>query len=166
MHGDPYNLDSLKDKRQQGNYRKATEQYIELLLKVVEKASSELGYEFGRWTGERLSIYLEQQTGIKLSSKQISRILQKKTYVYIWTKYSLASKQDKVERAIFQEKLKTYLKAGEIAPEIFQVWFWDETGFSLRVIRRKSWTLRGRRQKVIGKRTPRANKRDGWATLS
>ena len=73
------NLDSLKDKRQQGNYRKATEKYIELLLEVVEKAPSEFGYEFGRWTGERLSTYLHQQTGIKLSSKQISRILQKKT---------------------------------------------------------------------------------------
>ena len=79
VHGDPDNLDSLRDKRDQGNYRKATEQYIELLLEVIEKAPSELGYEFGRWTGERLSTYLEQQTKIKLSSKQISRILQKKT---------------------------------------------------------------------------------------
>lgn len=79
VHGDSDNLDSLRDKRQQGNYRKATEQYIELLLEVVEKAPSEFGYEFGRWTGERLSTYLEQQTGIKLSSKQISRILQKKS---------------------------------------------------------------------------------------
>ena len=79
VHGDPEKLDSLKDKRQQGNYRKATEQYIELLLKVVELPPKEFGYEFGRWTGERLSTYLEQQTGIKLSSKQISRILQKKT---------------------------------------------------------------------------------------
>jgi transposase len=33
------------------------------------------------------------------------------------------------------------------------VWFWDETGFSLRVIRRKSWTLRGKRQKVTGIRS-------------
>ena len=32
VNGDPDNLDSLKDKRQQGNYRKATEKYIELLL--------------------------------------------------------------------------------------------------------------------------------------
>ena len=93
VHGDPDKLDSLKDKRQhgifggkdssrkmpQGNYRKATEQYIELLLEVVGLPPKELGYEFGRWTGERLSIYLEQQTGIKLSSKQIGRILQKKT---------------------------------------------------------------------------------------
>ncbi len=79
VHGDPDNLDSLKDKRQQGNYRKATEKYIELLLEVVGKSPDEFGYEFGRWTGERLSTYLQQQTGIKLSSKQISRILQKKT---------------------------------------------------------------------------------------
>lgn len=79
VHGDPDNLDSLKDKRQLGNYRKATEQYIKLLLEVVELSPKELGYEFGRWTGERLSTYLEQQTGINLSSKQITRILQKKT---------------------------------------------------------------------------------------
>ena len=78
VHGDPDNLDSLRDKREQGNYRKATEEYIELLQKVVEKNPSDFGYEFGRWTGERLSTYLLEQTGIKLSSKQISRILQKK----------------------------------------------------------------------------------------
>ncbi len=83
VHGDPENLDSLRDKREQGNYRKATEQYIELLLEVVEKAPSELGYEFGRWTTGRLSTYLLEQTGIKLSSKQISRILQKKVCVHL-----------------------------------------------------------------------------------
>ena len=83
VHGDPENLDSLRDKREQGNYRKATEQYIKLLLEVVELAPSELGYEFGRWTSRRLSTYLQEQTGIQLSSKQISRILQKKS-MYIF----------------------------------------------------------------------------------
>ena len=68
-------------------------------------------------------------------------------------KYSLEDKQNKVERAIFREKLETYLKAGEVAPDLFQVWFWDETGFSLRVIRRKCWTRRGRRRKVSGLRS-------------
>jgi transposase len=79
VHGAPDNLDNLRDKRQQGNYRKATEEYIELLLEVAEKAPSEFGYEFGRWTTGRLSTYLLEQTGIKLSGKQISRILQKKS---------------------------------------------------------------------------------------
>ena len=50
VHGDPDNFDSLTDKRQQGNYRKATEEYIALLQDVVEKSPSEFGYEFGRWT--------------------------------------------------------------------------------------------------------------------
>ena len=79
VHGDPDNLDSLRDKREQGNYRKATEEYLSLLQDVVEKSPSEFGYEFGRWTAVRLSTYLQEQTGIKLSSKQISRILQKKS---------------------------------------------------------------------------------------
>ena len=139
-----------------------------MLLEVVEKAPSEFGYEFGRWTAQRLSTYLQEQTGIKLSSKQITRILQKKKYVYIWAKYSLEDRQDKTERAVFREKLETYLKAGIVAPEIFPV-CGDETGFSLRVIRckvlpveaaqqrdvRKSWTLPGRRQKVTGHRRRR-----------
>lgn len=45
------------------------------------------------------------------------------------------------------------MKAGKIAPEFFQVWFWDETGFSLRVLRRKCWTRRGCRVKVSGQRS-------------
>jgi transposase len=153
VHGDPDNLESLRDKREQGNYRKATKEYIELLLEVVEKAPSELGYEFGRWTTARLSTYLQEQTGIKLSSKQISRILQKKKYVYIWAKYSLEDRQDKTERGVFRDKLKIYLKAGSVAPDVFQVWFWDETGFSLRVLRRKCWTRRGQQRLVSGKRS-------------
>ena len=40
-----------------------------------------------------------------------------------------------------------------MAPELFQVWFWDEAGFSLRVIRRKCWTRRGHRRKVTGQRS-------------
>ena len=79
MHGDPDNFDSLRDKRSQGNYRKATEEYITLLQDVVEKSPSEFGYEFGRWTANRLSTYLLEQTGIQISGKQISRILQKKS---------------------------------------------------------------------------------------
>ena len=83
VHGAPDNLESLRDKREQGNYRKATKEYIKLLLEVVEKAPNELGYEFGIWTAERLSTYLQEQTEIKLSAKQISRILQKKVCLHL-----------------------------------------------------------------------------------
>lgn len=37
-------------------------------------------------------------------------------------------------------------------PERLQVWFWDESGFSLRVIRRKNWGKKGSRKKINGQR--------------
>jgi transposase len=37
-------------------------------------------------------------------------------------------------------------------PKLLQVWFWDESGFSLRVIRRKNWCKKGSRTKKRGDR--------------
>lgn len=83
VHGDPENLESLKDERMSGNYHKATEEYIDLLLKTVDIDPEELGYEFGRWTAKRLATYLDEKTGIKLSSSQVRRILaQKSTFTF------------------------------------------------------------------------------------
>jgi transposase len=65
VHGDPDKMESFADGRSQGNFRKATPKYEELLLEVVKKEPLEYGYEFGRWTGNRLATYLDQVTGIK-----------------------------------------------------------------------------------------------------
>lgn len=88
-HGDPDKLESLENKRNQESYRKATLEYIKLLLETVDKEPSDLGYEFGRWSGERLATYLSEKTGIELSGSQVRRILKRKKYRYIWAKYSL-----------------------------------------------------------------------------
>ena len=152
IHADPENMETLKDKRMEGNHRKATDKYIEILLETVEKDPEELGYEFGRWTAKRLAIYLEEITGIKLSSSQVTRILERKKYVYIWAKHSLEDKWDEKKRKVFKKELKEYLKITIKNPERLQVWFWDESGFSLRVIRRKNWCKKGKRKKVRGDR--------------
>jgi transposase len=110
-----------------GNYHKATEEYIDLLLKVVEKDPEKLGYEFGRWTAKRLATYLEEKTGIKLSSSQIRRILAQKKYVYLWAKYSLEHKQESEKRTLFKKKLEEYTKISEDKPKLLQIWFWDES---------------------------------------
>ena len=94
--------------------------------------------------------YLEKVTGIKLSSSQISRILHKNKYVYIWAKYSLEDKQNPIEKEAFKQKLSEYLRITKQTLELLQVWFWDESGFSLRVIRRKTWGKKGRRKKITG----------------
>ena len=152
IHGEPENLDSFKDERMKGNYRKATEEYINLLLETIEVEPEKYGYEFGRWTTARLAIYLGEKTGIELSSTQVRRILKSKKYVYIWAKYSLESKQDTVERGLFKDKLAEYLRRAKESPALLQVWFWDESGFSLGVIRRKNWCKKGTRSKKRGER--------------
>jgi transposase len=152
IHGDPENLESLKDERMSGNYHKATEEYIDLLLKTIDQEPSELGYEFGRWTAKRLATYLENQTGIKLSSSQVRRILSKKKYVYLWAKYSLQDRQDPQKREVFRKKLEEYIKISQEKPKLIQIWFWDESGFSLRVLKRKLWGKKGSRKKITGQR--------------
>lgn len=152
VHGDTDNLESLKDQKMKGNHRKATEEYVQLLLNTVDKEPQELGYEFGRWTANRLATYLEQETGISLSSSQVRRILQEKKYVYLWAKYSLEDKWDKKKRKAFKKRLKAYLELTKKKPDQLQVWFWDESGFSLRVIKRKNWCKKGKRNKVRGDR--------------
>jgi transposase len=103
-------LASLENKREQEHYRKATSEYIQLLLEIIKKEPQELGYEFGRWTGERLATYLASQTGIELSGSQVRRILKKKKYSYSWTKYSLEDKQNRALIAEFKQKLLKYLE--------------------------------------------------------
>ena len=64
------------------NYRKATDEYIKILLDTIDKEPQEMGYEFGRWTAKRLATYLTEQTGIELSSSQVTNILKKNTFIF------------------------------------------------------------------------------------
>ena len=160
VHGDPENLDSLKDERMSGNHKKATDEYIELLLKTIEQEPSELGYEFVRWTAKRLATYLGIKTGIELSGSQVRRILAKKKYVYLWAKYSLEDKQDPEKRQVFKKKLEEDLKISKEKPKLLQIWFWDESGFSLRVLRRKLWGKKAHRPRrgFLGVKTEQERK--------
>lgn len=99
-----------------------------------------------------MSEHLEKETGIKLSKSQIQRILKKNKYVYIWSKYSLEDKQDREKRELFKEKIKEYIRLSGERGNDLQIWFWDECGFSLRVIRRRLWTKKGKRKTVKGQR--------------
>ena len=71
-----------------------------LLQNNCWKARQLSSKKFKRKTGVsprtyRIIVRVEKETGIKLSKSQVSRILAKEKYVYIWGKYSLEDKQDK-----------------------------------------------------------------------
>jgi transposase len=152
VHGDPDNLDSFLDGRREGNFRKITQEYENLLLKIIEKEPAEYGYEFGGWTAARLATHLEKATGIKLSGSQVRRRLEKKSTFTFGQSTALVDKQNPEKRKAFKEKLTEYLRITKENPNRLQVWFWDESGFSLRVIRRKTWGRKGHRKKVTGQR--------------
>ena len=127
MHGDPDKLESLHNKRETEHYRKATPEYLQLLLEILATNPQELGYEFGRWTGERLATYLRERTGIELSGSQVRRIIKRKKYSYIWAKYSLEDKQNPALLSEFKEKLLQYLEISRKQPELMQLWFWAQS---------------------------------------
>ncbi|MGK7926691.1 MAG: transposase [Spirulina sp.] len=77
VRGNPEDLESFKDDKIKGNARKVTDEYLEKLLEIYPKSPQDLGYNFKRWTGEKLATHLEQETGILMSASQIRRILQK-----------------------------------------------------------------------------------------
>ena len=54
IHGDPDHLESFKDGRAQGNYRKATPEYIAELLSVIEQEPIAFGYE--SWTVDNVPV--------------------------------------------------------------------------------------------------------------
>ena len=135
------------------NLKKTTDKYIEILLETLEVEPQELGSDFVRWTAQRLAIYLEESTGIKLSGGQVRRTLKQKKYVYLLTNYSLESERNPEKITAFKIKIADeYLKIKKETPERLQAWFWDESGFSLRVTIRKNWCKKGSRKNVIGDR--------------
>jgi hypothetical protein len=64
----------------------------------------------------------------------------------------LEEKRDPEKRKLFKNKIEEYLKITKESPEQLQVWFWDESGFNLRVIKRKNWCEKGKRRKIRGDR--------------
>jgi len=107
MHGDPDNLESLHNKREQESYRKATHEYIQMLLETVDKDPKSWVTLLvdGRREISNLSGWTDR---IKLSGSQVRRILKRKKYSYVWAKYSLEDKQNqRKERSL--EKLAKYL---------------------------------------------------------
>jgi len=121
VHGDPDNLDSFLDGRREGNFRKITQEYENLLLKIIEKEPAEYGYEFGGWTAARLATHLEKATGIKLSGSQVRRRLEKKSTFTFGQSTALVDKQNPEKRKAFKEKLTEYLRITKENPNRLQV---------------------------------------------
>ncbi len=121
---------------------KLTKPISSYLWKSLKKSQVHWDMNLDALRANRLAIYLEQKTGIKLSGEQVRRIQKpKKVRLPLGrgfagqstlsgnsaSKYSLEDKQDQSKREAFKEKLQGYLTASIASPEKLQVWFWAQS---------------------------------------
>lgn len=102
-------VEGLANRGKSGRPLKADDEYTEVLLEVIEKDPSELGYDFSIWTIDRLRAHLEKKTGIDLSESAFRALLKQKGYRYRRPKHDLShlqNKQAKEQAAEMLEDLK------------------------------------------------------------
>jgi transposase len=68
-------IQGISDAPRSGTPGKVTQAYEELLFSSVRQRPRALGLEFSLWTLERLSDYLAEQTGIRLSGEGVRQQL-------------------------------------------------------------------------------------------
>jgi transposase len=103
-------VEGLANRPKSGRPLKADDEYIKVLLEVIDKEPWEYGYDFSIWTSERLRAHLEKETGISLSEGRFRALLKRKGYRYRRPKYDLSHLQDKEAKASTAEQLEELKK--------------------------------------------------------
>lgn len=101
---------ALADAPRQGRPPKADAAYLAALEATVDTAPRTLGLPFAVWTSRRLSVYLTQQTGVRIAPGWLRVLLHQQRFVCGRPKHTLAHLQDPDEVAACQEALR---RAGE-----------------------------------------------------
>lgn len=84
-------IQGLSDAPRSGSSGKVTQVYEELLLSSVRQRPRALGLEFSLWTLERLSDYLAEQTGIRLSGEGVRQQLKAQGIVLSRPQHKISS---------------------------------------------------------------------------
>jgi transposase len=107
-------LSALQDGARSGRPPLADKAYIRLLRRTAKKDPHTMGYVFSRWTTPRLSTYMFEKTGIKLSPDYIGKLL--RSHNLAWGKGKLTTENlvDKEEKKTCREMAKKAAKGFEI----------------------------------------------------
>ena len=98
-------IEGLKDAPRPGRNAVVTEEYRKRLLEVVRRRPRSLGLEYSMWTLQRLSDYLAEETGIRLSSETVRRELAKEGIVFSRPQHTISSPDP--EYQVKKRRLKT-----------------------------------------------------------
>jgi transposase len=84
-------IEGLKDAPRPGRSPVVTEEYRKRLLEVVRRRPRSLGLEYSMWTLQRLSDYLAEETGIRISDETVRRELAKEGIVFSRPQHTISS---------------------------------------------------------------------------
>lgn len=87
-------IEGLKDAPRSGRPRRADEAYLEQLEAAVETKPRDLGLGFDVWTSQRLSAYLGESTGVKLSPGWLRALLSARRFRCGRPKHTLKHLED------------------------------------------------------------------------
>lgn len=98
-------LKGLQDDPRPGRRTTVTEAYRTRLLEVVRRRPRSLGLEYSMWTLQRLSDYLAEETGVRISSETVRRELAKEDIVFSRPQHTITSPDP--EYQVKKRRLKT-----------------------------------------------------------
>jgi transposase len=84
-------IEGLKDAPRPGRSTVVTEEYRKRLLEVVRRRPRSLGLEYSMWTLQRLSDYLAEEIGIRISDETVRRELAKEGIVFSRPQHTISS---------------------------------------------------------------------------
>ena len=132
-------IDGLMDEPRPGRPRKLSPQQVEqccALLEAPERA------EQVHWTGVKFHGYLQEVLQIEVGYSTVIRFLHEQNY-RLKVPQPWPDRQDKTQRQVFRQKLKTLLADPEL-----ELWFADESGFEGDPRPRRRWAKRGTQARV------------------
>ncbi len=98
-------IESIADAPRPGRPARATQAYLEALQEAIETDPREFGLGFDVWTSERLSAYLMETTGTKVSPGWLRALLSQQRFRCGRPKHTLHHLQDPEEVARAQAEL-------------------------------------------------------------
>jgi transposase len=98
-------IDGLKDEPRPGRSTVVTEVYRKRLLEAVRRRPRSLGLEYSVWTLQRLSDYLAEETGVRISYETVRRELAKEDIVFSRPQHTISSPDP--EYQVKKRRLKT-----------------------------------------------------------
>jgi transposase len=84
-------IEGLKDDPKPGRSAVVTPEYRKQLLEIVRRRPRSLGLEYSMWTLQRLSDYLAEETGIRISDETVRRELAKAGIVFSRPQHTISS---------------------------------------------------------------------------